>query len=130
MDASLAATGMLEVLATRAVLFMILSSTPPISTFNCWMGTIRISVKIKQWSDISSEQTENLIASSDNVWWFTFVDQYSGTIELHYHRVRIKQLTLTKGNRKRKEGNKGLLLSKRLYKGLTRGHAWVAEHAA
>ena len=35
MEASLAATGMLEVLATRAVLFMILSTTPPISTFNC-----------------------------------------------------------------------------------------------
>ena len=35
MEASLAATGMLEVLATRAVLFMMDSSTPPISILNC-----------------------------------------------------------------------------------------------
>lgn len=35
MEASLAATGMLEVLATRDVLFMMDSSTPLISTFNC-----------------------------------------------------------------------------------------------
>lgn len=35
MEASLAATGMFDVLATNAVRFMIDSSTPPISTFSC-----------------------------------------------------------------------------------------------
>jgi len=35
MEASLAATGMFDVLATSAVRFMIDSSTPPISTFSC-----------------------------------------------------------------------------------------------
>lgn len=35
MDASRAATGMLEVLATRAVLFMMLSTFPPTSMVSC-----------------------------------------------------------------------------------------------
>ena len=57
--------------------------------------------------------------------WFTFVEQYSGTIELHSTLPSRENCTLTKGNRKRQGGNKGLLLSKHLHKGLTRGHAWA-----
>lgn len=36
MEASLAATGMLEVLATSAVLFMMLSVFPSTSMVSCW----------------------------------------------------------------------------------------------
>ncbi len=45
MDASLAATGMLEVLATRAVLFIMDSFTPPISTFS-YKGERRNNVTV------------------------------------------------------------------------------------
>lgn len=36
MEASLAATGMLDVLATSAVLFMMLSTLPSTSIVSCW----------------------------------------------------------------------------------------------
>ena len=44
MEASLAATGMFEVLATKAVRFIMDSVTPPSSTVNCRKALTHVSI--------------------------------------------------------------------------------------
>ena len=60
-EASLAATGMLEVFATKAVLFMMDSSTPRISTFN-YAG-----INKGQISSSSSSSSSSSCSSSSKV---------------------------------------------------------------
>lgn len=58
MEASLAATGMLDVLATKAVLFMMLSVFPPTSMVSCWPdNTVRTPIKVLSGCNSASSAT-------------------------------------------------------------------------